>query len=69
MTSLGSSLELQINHGLRLIWYTEARQEMRMGVPKSAMMFSSVRTILNPSWVRSSISPRQKVVDSGDRVE
>ena len=40
-----------------------------MEAPKSTNASSSVRMILNPRWVCSSIYPRKKAVGSGDRVE
>ena len=65
----GSLIKLQINRGLRLIWSTEARREMRMVPLKSLMESSSVRAMLNPCWVCYVITPRQKAIDSGDRAE
>ena len=42
---------------------------MRKAVPKGLMVLVIDRIILNPLWVRSSISFLQKAVDSGDRVD
>ena len=40
-----------------------------MEVPKSTMVYSFLRKIMNPCWVCSSIPPWQKIIDSGNRVE
>ena len=50
-----SSLELYINRGLRLFCSTEASLDMWMAVPNISIESSSVRTMLNPHWVRSII--------------
>ena len=52
-----------------LIWSTEVIREMQMVVPNIKMASFSMRTILNPRWFRSSITPWKKSVDSRDRME
>ena len=62
-------LELHFKRGLRLTWYTKARREMRRSMQKSVMASVLKRMILNPHWIRSSISFLQKAIDLGDRLE
>ena len=56
----GSLLELHINCGLRFIWSTEVRREMRMAVLNISLAYLSARTIMNPHWVRSSTPPPEE---------
>ena len=65
----GAAVKLQINRGLRLSWYTNARREMRIRSPKVSSAHPAGRMMLKPRLALFRSSPRQKEVAAGLRVE
>ena len=65
----GAAVELQINHGFRLAWSTDASQEMWMRSPNVSSALPAGRIMLKPRSARSRSSPQQKDVAAGLRVE